>query len=102
MTMMRRTLVACGAFVLLSACAYPMSKSIQTSEGSAIYFIGNLDGASVSVDGVSAGPAIQYDGVVGVLTIPSGSHQIDILRNGSTVLSRDIFLGRGQQLEIKI
>lgn len=102
MTIDRRSLFLFGVTLFLSACAYPVSKSVQTSEQSAIYFTGNLEGASVSVDGVSAGPVIQYNGVDALLTLPFGTHKVEVTRNGNPVLSREVFVGRGQQLEIKI
>ena len=102
MKLIRSTLIALGIMMLGSGCAYPVSKSVQTSEQSAIYFTGNLEGASVQVDGVPAGPVIQYNGVDALLTLPFGTHKVEVRRNGNPVLSREVFVGRGQQLEIKI
>lgn len=102
MKLIRRSLIALGVMMLVSACAYPVSKSVQTSEQSAIYFTGNLEGALVQVDGVAAGPVIQYNGVDAVLTVPFGAHKVEVMRNGYPALSRDVFVGRGQQLEIKL
>jgi hypothetical protein len=102
MKLVRRALLLATFVGLLSGCAYPVSRSVQSSDVSAIYFTGNLEGAIVAVDGISAGPAIQYDGQEGVLVISFGTHKLDVSRNGDSILSRDIFVGRGQQLEIKI
>ena len=102
MAMNRRSLFGLGIGLLVSACAYPVAESVQTTEKSSIYFTGDIGGVFVTVDGIDAGAAVEYDGVDGVLVVTPGTHQLNLRRNGSVFDEREIFVGRGQRLEIDI
>jgi len=79
--------------ILLSACAMPSTTVRTTDTRPGLSFVGAPAGATVYVDGILAGPAEQFDGQPGVLTVEPGSHQVVVKApDGSVLMERKVFL----------
>jgi uncharacterized membrane protein len=85
--------------VLLSGCGSKVGVQTTEQEGY-IYFNGNTNGASVSIDGnasfnIKSGQNNQY-------SVKPGKHIIEISKNGQLILKREIYIGDGIAKEIKV
>lgn len=79
--------------ILLSACAMPSTTVRTTDTRPGLSFVGASAGATVYVDGILAGPAEQYDGQPGVLTVEPGTHEVAVKApDGSVLIERAVFV----------
>jgi len=79
--------------ILLSACAMPSTAVRTTDTRPGLSFTGAPAGATVYVDGLLVGPAEEYDGKPGVLTVEPGTHQVAVKApDGSVLLERKVYL----------
>ena len=88
-------LIASGILVLalLGGCAYPTSTVRAIDERPAIAIAGASSGTILVVDGIQMGQAREFDGDPKVLTLEPGTHNVELLRNGTVVYSEKVFLG---------
>jgi len=97
---MKNILFISSLFLLfLSGCGNK-SGIVTSSQKSYIYFIGKTSDVVVSVDkgskfNIENGQKNQY-------AMKPGKHLIEIYRNGSIVVKREIFLGDGISKEIEV
>lgn len=93
------TAMLLAAVFLISGCGY--KEGVVTGDTRAsLYFTGNTENASVSVDGgeafaVEPGRDHQYK-------IAQGKHNVKVMKNGNVVVNRDIYVGDGVAKEIDI
>lgn len=85
--------------ILLSGCGYKEGVSSAQQE-SYIFFSGNTNNVMVSIDSgkhfsVESGKVNQY-------SVKPGKHLIEVYKNGSIIVKREIFLGDGVAKEIGI
>ena len=101
---MRRflTLVSLGGVLATAACAYPVTKVEQGAAASTLYIVAPPAGAQLVVDGAAAGLASTFDGRPNVLSVAPGSHTIEIVDGGTTVLRRAVYVGVGAQLPVRM
>lgn len=86
----------------VSACTYPTSSVNQGTDSGHIAFQGALPGTTLLLDGHSVGDATTYDGIKHVLDVPPGSHHVSAQYGERTVYDRDIYVGAGSNLTIKV
>lgn len=83
----------------LTACGY--KEGVTTEDAKAyLYFTGDLDDVTVSVDHaqefeVKAGRDNQYK-------LKPGKHLIEVFRDGTKIIEREVFIGNGLAKEIEV
>lgn len=93
------TIMTFISILSLSGCGY--KEGVVSSEGkSYVYFTGNTNGVHVSIDGgqpfkVESGKNNQY-------SLKPGKHLIEVIRNNSTIVKREIYLGDEVAKEIGV
>ena len=83
-----KTLIAVALVLTLSACALPQTTVRTGATQPGLIVQGASSGAVLYVDGLSMGPAEQYDGKPKVLAVLAGVHTLEI-HQGSTVIFHD-------------
>lgn len=86
--------ILAAALLFLSACSLPQTTVRTGAAQPSLIVEGAPAGAILIVDGVSMGPAMQFDGKPKVLAVVEGVHTLEI-RQGSTVIFRDKALFSG-------
>lgn len=94
----------CGVVLalLISACAYPSSLTVQGGKETALYFDHAPAEARVFVDGQDAGQAAQFDGKEAVLAVTSGRHLVKLQVGSAVIYEKDLYLGDGVVLKIDV
>ncbi len=105
--MKRHSLARCSFFLLLSlglisGCTYPKTEVKTVEERPTLAIQGAPENAVLYVDGLSMGPAAQYDGRGQVLLLEVGTHLIEIKQGSSLLYSEKAFLGAGATKTITI
>ena len=87
---------------LVASCAYPES-GVRVVDDRPRIAIENAPLNSVLlVDGLDMGPASRFDGKENVLRVERGTHRIEVVSQGATILSEEIFLGGGELRVLKV
>ena len=93
------SIIGLAALLLFSGCGY--KEGVATGDRAAyLYFTGNTDNVTVSVDGAAAfevkpGRDNQYK-------IQPGKHSVRVYRAGNLIVDRDIYVGDGVAKEIGV
>lgn len=85
--------------MFLSGCGYKEGV-VTSNQKTYLYFTGDVNGAKVSIDkgemfSVKAGKNNKY-------SINTGKHLVEIYKNGSLIVKREIFTSDGISKEIKV
>ncbi len=98
---MKKTILTIGliASIFLSGCSYKEGVSTATQK-SYLYFTGNTHDTTVSVDNgekfsVQAGKNNQY-------SIKPGKHLVEVYRNNTLIIKREIFISDSIAKEIEV
>lgn len=92
-------LLGLTALLLFSGCGY--KEGVKTDAQRAyLFFSGHVEGALISIDGgtafeVQAGPNNRYE------TSP-GKHTLEVIKDGTVIIKRVIFIDDGVAKEINI
>jgi len=85
-------------------CACSVSKSTQTStvkeDFGKLRLVGDASGRTVLLEGQRIKLDIEKD--VNLFELKSGTYNLEIQRNGTTVLTQKIFITTSQTTEVKI
>lgn len=93
-----RTIRNVAAAVMIAAAAascavkYPETRTDTVDERPQLVVANAGEGAVLIVDGVTIGPAQNFDGKPGALRLPEGTHVVEIQQNGVSVLKETVFL----------
>jgi hypothetical protein len=99
---MMRFLCGVTLVVAFGGCAMPHSQVVSGSSRPTLRLVGAPDGSDLILDEQLIGPASQFDGVSGVMSIEEGSHSVEV-RQGSAVLARKkIFAASGEAIAIDV
>jgi hypothetical protein len=77
---------------LLVGCAMPATRVQTIDDRPSISVHGAPRGALLYVDGLPMGPADQYRSVE-VLRLEPGTHEIQVVKDGTVIFAQRIFLG---------
>lgn len=97
-----RFLLIAMIFTGLAGCAYPTSELRIPDDRPRLAIRGAPHEAILYVDGLSMGPARQYNGQEGALLVEPGIHKIEVLNKSKILLQEKIFLGGGEQKTLSI
>jgi hypothetical protein len=86
-------LQAFSVALLITGCKYPYSTVNAVDDRAQLQFSNAPEGAVVLVDGSVAGPAAQFDGKDKILSMPRGTHHVEVRDGNRTLYSQDLFLG---------
>ncbi len=86
----------------LSACALPETTVKTGSPRPQLAIKGAPADTVLIVDGLSMGPAPQYDGNPKVLVVEEGMHQVEIQRSGKTIHAEKAFVSNGETRTITV
>lgn len=86
----------------LVGCAYPASELRVPDDRPSLAIRGAPHDAILYVDGLAMGAAQQYNGKESALLLEPGTHKIEVLSKGKTLLQEKIFLGGGEQKTLSI
>jgi hypothetical protein len=97
---MIRSLCVATLVVAFAGCAMPHSQVVSGSSRPTL--VGAPNGSELVLDGQLIGPASQFDGVSGVMSIEEGPHSVEV-RQGSAVLARKkILAASGEAVAIDV
>ena len=97
-----RFLLISMILVGLAGCAYPTSELRIPDDRPRLAIRGAPQDAILYVDGLAMGPAQQYNGQEAALLVEPGTHKIEVISKGKTLLQEKIFLGGGEQKTLNI
>ncbi len=83
-------------FILLG-CGTPREATIGVGNEGALKILCNPSDAEVFIDGVSMGETNRYDGKPGYIKLSSGTHKIEIKKEGYAPYSRDVYASHSLQ-----
>lgn len=83
-----KSLIVAGLLIAVAACTLPQTTVKTGAPQPALVVHGAPTGAVLFVDGLSMGPAKQFDGAPKVLVVLEGVHSVEI-RQGANVIFRD-------------
>lgn len=86
----------------LMGCAYPTSELRVKDDRPSLAIQGASPDAILYVDGLAMGAAQQYNGKESALLLEPGTHKIEVVSKGKTLLQEKIFLGGGEQKTLNI
>lgn len=95
-----RRILQIGLLSLLAGCAYPQSRTDQGAEAGYLYFPGAPVDARVIVDGSDAGAAGAFDGKQ-VLSIPQGTHRVELVAAGRSILNKRYYVNSGARVAVQ-
>jgi hypothetical protein len=81
---------------LLGACALPQTNVQTGSPRPQLAIRGAPVDAVLVVDGISMGPASQFNGNPKVLIVEEGAHRVEIQRAGHVIHVERTFVGNGE------
>ena len=85
--------------VIFSGCGYKEGVKIEEKEAF-LYFNGNTDGVSVSVD--DAEHFSVKEGINNQYKVKSGKHTVRVFRDGKLIVLRELYLGDGMSVGIGV
>lgn len=91
---MKKSIIAIAVLTLLLAalgCSIPQSTVSGKSNDGLFAIICQPGSAEVYVDGILIGKASKFDGSPGYLEIASGTHRLELRKNGYQTWMRDIY-----------
>ena len=91
---MKPMLAALACCLLVAGCnvKYPETRTDAVDERPRLIVANASDTAVLWVNGVELGLAKQYDGTLGVLRLPPGSHQVEVRDGGAVVHQENMYL----------
>ena len=99
---MIRSLCVATLVVAFAGCAMPHSQVVSGSSRPTLSLVGAPNGSDLILDGQLIGPATQFDGVSGLMSIEEGPHSVEV-RQGSVVLARKkILASSGEAVAIDV
>lgn len=82
---------------IMTGCGTPKEATIGVSNEGLLQILCSPGDAEVFVDGVSMGKANKFDGKPGYIKLDSGTHKIEIKKEGFAPYTRDVFAGKSLQ-----
>lgn len=99
---MKYLIILFSLMVLAFGCASP-SGGVRVPDKRPSIVVQNAPmDAIVMVDGLDMGLANDYDGKEKALLIESGTHKIEVISRGISIISEQIFLGSGELKTFKV
>ena len=83
--------------LILMGCGTPKEATIGVGNEGAIRIVCNPSDAEVFIDGGSMGEANRYDGNPGYIKLSSGTHKVEIKKEGYAPYSRDVYSSKSLQ-----
>lgn len=90
-----RNLLICLPVLTLAACSYPVETTRVVGDHPAILVQGAPAGATLSVDGLLAGPVTDASGAPQAIRVEPGTHVLAVGSNGVTLLRERVFVDDG-------
>jgi len=76
----------------LCSCTMPTTTVRTVDDRPTLAFKGAPEGALLYIDGLSMGPAGQYDGETKVLTVEPGTHTVRVMVNNVAIYEQRVFV----------
>lgn len=89
---MNRLILILGFAMALAGCSLPTTTIRSADNRPSISIAGAPDDATLKVDGVVVGKAVDYDGDPQVLLLEPGTHRITVEQGGAVVYDQLIFV----------
>lgn len=99
---MKSLLIVFIMLIMIHGCTYPTSGVRVLDNRPSIAIQNAPNNAILVVDGIDMGLANNYDGRERTLIIEPGTHKIEVLNYGKTLLSEKVFLGQGEMKLFKV
>lgn len=94
--------LAAALALTLAACSLPETAVKTGAQRARLAISGAPADAALVVDGLSMGPAAQFDGHPRVLILEEGMHQVEIRRGDSAIHAERVFIGNGETRTMSI
>ncbi|MBC8740929.1 hypothetical protein OKW38_000422 [Paraburkholderia sp. MM5496-R1] len=99
---MMRSICVTTLAVALAGCAMPHSQVVSGSARPTLSLVGAPSDSELVLDGQLIGPANQYNGVNGVMSIEEGPHSVEV-RHGNAVLTKKrILAASGEAVAVDV
>ncbi|HHT9146992.1 MAG TPA: PEGA domain-containing protein [Candidatus Wunengus sp. YC61] len=96
--MMKNSILLSLVLILvLMGCGTPKEATIGVGNEGAIKIVCNPADAEVFIDGASMGEVNRYDGNPGYIKLSSGTHKVEIKKEGYAPYSRDVYSSKSLQ-----
>ncbi|MDY6855387.1 MAG: PEGA domain-containing protein [Thermodesulfobacteriota bacterium] len=83
--------------LFLAGCGTPKESTFGVGNEGTLRIICSPNSAKVFVDGVSMGKANRYDGDPGYIKLDSGTHRIEIRKEGYIPYTKEVYSSRSLQ-----
>ena len=90
-----RKFIAIFSLFILTACTYPQSQTSTVNDEPTLIFQGASSTAEIYLNKLNIGLASKYNGEPHSLIVPKGTHLLEVLDQGKTILSQKIFISDG-------
>ncbi|MFH2013269.1 MAG: PEGA domain-containing protein [Pseudomonadota bacterium] len=84
-------------FIAMMGCGTPKETTMGVGNEGAIKIVCIPSDAEVFIDGASMGEANRYDGNPGYIKLSSGTHKIEIKKEGYAPYSRELYSSKSLQ-----
>ena len=85
------------SILILMGCGTPKEATIGVGNEGLLKIVCDPSSAEVFVDGISMGEANRYDGKPGYIKLESGTHKIEIKKEGYVPYIRDVYASKSLQ-----
>jgi len=87
---------------LLSACAMPQTNVRSGSSQPGLVVKGAPADATLFVDGLPMGSAVQFNGKPNILTVLQGVHKVEVRSGPSVLFSEKVFFSDGETHTVSV
>ena len=99
---MTRSICVVALVVALAGCAMPHSQVVSGSTRPTLSLVGAPNDSELVLDGQLVGPASQYDGVNGVMSIEEGPHSVEVRQGPAVLAKKKILAASGEAVAIDV
>lgn len=99
---MMRSIGVTATVVALAGCAMPHSQVVSGSFRPTLRLVGAPGGSQLVLDGQLIGPANQYNGINGVMSIEAGPHSVEVRQGNALLAKQRILAASGEAIAVDV
>jgi hypothetical protein len=99
---MMRSIGVAMLVVALAGCAMPHSQVVSGTGRPTLSLVGAPSGSELVLDGQLIGPASQYNGVNGVMSIEEGPHSVEVRQGNAVLVEKRILAASGEAVAVDV
>lgn len=99
---MMQSICVATLVVVLAGCAMPHSQVASGSTRPTLSLVGAPSDSELVLDGQLIGPANQYNGVNGVMSIEEGPHSVEVRQGNAVLAKKRILAANGEVVTVDV